>query len=162
MCKTEKVKLEIKQTWSSLTYWAFIRQNSIEVNGITGCLAKRQPEWVRKIMYRVLLLHTWKNRQSGISSSGRRKVAQLSVYFLPCRFNAHFARSRQDTPIHYSSKIRQGEDKVCSRGNTIKVLSLTLTLFTNRVLKHPYYTKTILKLISKCCVCLFARLHGGD
>lgn len=89
-----------------------------------------------------------------IGSQAFHPEAQSSVYFLPCRFIAHFARSRQDAPIHYSSKIRHGEDKVCSRCNTIKVVSLTLTLFTNRVLKHPYYTKTILKLISKCCVCL--------
>lgn len=104
--------------------------------------------------------HLKKSGQEGISSNSRRKVVQSSVYFLLFRFKPHFAQSRQDTPIYYSSKIRHGEDKVCSK--TIKVLSLTLTLFTNRVLEHPSYSKTTLKLISKCCVCLSARLHGGD
>lgn len=101
--------------------------------------------------------------QEGISSSSSsRKVAQSSVYLLWFRLNPHFAQGRQDTPIHQSSKVTHKEGKVCSRGKTIKVLPLTLTLFTNHVLKHPYCSKTTLKLLSKCCVCLSARLHGGD
>lgn len=157
MCEAEKINLEGKQTLSSAIYQVFIRQNSLEVNGVRNELEKLCVEFYS---YTNEKYSGW----GSFSSSGRRKVGQSLIYFLLLRFNPYFAHSTRKKSCPFIGHLRSctSRRRFASRGSTIEILSMTLTLFTNLVLKHLSYSKMILKLISKCQVCLSVRPHGSD
>lgn len=101
MCKTEKVKLEISKPDLLLLIKHLLGKIQLKSMDSQVALGKDSLNTLEKScveFYCCTLAE--KVRPGRHFMHSRRKVAQSSVYFLLCRFNPHFAQSRQDTPIH--------------------------------------------------------------